>query len=366
MATSYFKLKILKRKWSTLKNNDTGEERNQDSKTDLKYVKKNKCRICLLDGSISIFDDGLIEIRESLKLFGGIEVSKNDNYPEHLCNNCYSFLQKAMLFRKKAQETNLILKKQFISKIESYTCSNEDKSARSESSSEMFEKYYNNNERSSTESKNNKCEVGNINVLSYNELVVHKNSKIHKNVRIQCPICKHLLTTQLYKKHLARHQSSYHLVCDVCGKMYRKDNLVRHLQLHTYELPYRCKICPYRGRFTESLKMHMCSHTGKKPFSCDKCQLRFLTRSNLNRHLLTHNKHKPFQCTECSRGFYTKRDMTLHFTSDHVGFRNFECKLCGNKYSTRKALMRHELKVHKREKMARGRMPLYLQAEYKE
>lgn len=364
MASSYFKLKILRRKWSTLKNKDRDKEKIQVSDTDLKNCNKTKCRICLLDGSVSIFDERSIEIKEPIKIFGGIEVSKDDGFPEYLCNNCYSFLQNAMLFRRKAQETNLILKKQCILKFESSTRSNDDESDKSENSTETFEKYC--NENKSTECKNNKCEICNIIFSSENELVIHKNSKQHKSVRIQCAICKRLLTSQLYRKHLVRHESSCHHVCEVCGKMYRKDNLIRHLQLHTLELPYQCKICPYKGRFPESLKMHMCSHTGQKPFSCDKCQLRFLTRSNLNRHLLTHNKHKPFKCTECCRGFYTKRDMILHFNSDHVGLKNFECKVCGYKYSTRKALMRHELRVHRREKMAKGRRPLYLQTEYKE
>ncbi|XP_050357657.1 gastrula zinc finger protein XlCGF17.1-like [Nymphalis io] len=358
MASSYFKLKILKRNLK-LNNSaiDLDEEHVNERDADSIKYKKSKCRICLLDGSISIFRKKTIDIIESIRLFGGIEISEKDSYPEYLCNSCYNLLQNAMLFRKKAQESNLLLRKQDMPKVEVIMCTND-----AESLSEYSCK---GNECKRTKSIKYKCEICDINFLTWSELVMHNSRIQHRNVRIQCPVCKGLLTTQLYKKHLARHQSASHLVCDVCGKMYRKDNLVRHLQLHNFDLPFRCKICPYRGRFPESLKIHMRTHTGQKPFSCDKCQLSFLTRSNLKRHLLTHNKQKPFKCTECSRGFYTKHDMAVHFTSDHVGIKNYGCKTCGNKYGTRKALMRHELRVHKREKMAKGRMPLYLQPEYK-
>ncbi|CAH0721205.1 unnamed protein product, partial [Brenthis ino] len=170
--------------------------------------------------------------------------------------------------------------------------------------------------------------------------MVHNNSKLHRSVRIQCRVCYGLFTAQLYEKHLASHRSTSHLICD-------------------------CKRCPYRGRSLESLKIHMHRHTGQKPFECEKCNSRFLTRSNLNRHFLTHSKQKSFKCIACARCFYTKHDMNIHFVSEHSGIKEFECKLCGNKYGSRKALMRHELRVHKRQKLAKGRMPLYLQAEYK-
>ncbi|XP_046972999.1 gastrula zinc finger protein XlCGF17.1-like [Vanessa cardui] len=358
MASSYFKLKILNRN-RKLKGVSIGldKEHVNEPNADLIKYKKSKCRVCLLDGSIFIFSKNSKELIESIKIFGGIEVSEEDNYPEYLCNSCYNLLQNAMLFRKKAQESYLVLTQQDKRKPVS-VYSNEEESLKSDT-------IYKEIENKNTKSIKYKCEICNIVFLTWNELVLHNNSIQHRNVRIQCPICKGLLTTQLYKKHLARHQSATHLVCDVCGKMYRKDNLVRHLQLHNFDLPFRCKICPYRGRFPESLKIHMRTHTGQKPFSCNKCHLSFLTRSNLKRHLLTHNKQKPFNCNECSRGFYTKHDMAVHITSDHIGIKNYRCKSCGNKYGTRKALMRHELRVHKREKMAKGRMPLYLQPEYK-
>ncbi|XP_028171989.1 gastrula zinc finger protein XlCGF17.1-like [Ostrinia furnacalis] len=358
MATSYFFLKILRRKRQKKRIQKRETEVDLNNFLDSTNSTKITCRICLKDGSVPIYaKDSAADLSEAVRSFGDIELSEGDEYPKYLCNACHSLLQGAILFRKSAKETEAILLNQApiqadpTVELEPETFSETDNNDYSESTTKKLTSY--------------KCKVCKLNFDSHKEYLAHKSSKQHRNVRIQCPICFGLLTPQLYKKHLTRHESASHLICDVCGKLYRKDNLVRHMQLHSFELPYQCQICPYRGRFMESLKIHMRTHTGDKPFSCDKCHLRFLTRSNLNRHLLTHKKDRPFKCVECRRGFYTQKDMDVHFKSDHAGIKDFGCRMCGNKYGTRKAFMRHELRVHKRDKMAKGRMPLYLQTEYR-
>lgn len=357
MATSYFFLKAIKRKrQKNIQKHDIVNEVSNSKNPE--QVENYKCRTCLKDGSVPIYgSENSHEISEAVKIFGDIDITENDEFPKHLCDYCHSLLQGAILFRKLAKDAEArLLQSSFQSELQTEmspheACSDTGNGFEDESSPKEVTSY--------------KCKLCKLTFQTHKEFMLHKNSKKHKNVRIQCPICFGLLTAQLYKKHLVRHESASHLICDVCGKLYRKDNLVRHMQLHSFDLPYQCQMCPYRGRFMESLKIHIRTHTGDKPFSCDKCQLRFLTRSNLNRHLLTHKKDRPFKCTECGRGFYTQRDMDVHFKSDHAGIKDFGCRMCGNKYGTRKALMRHELRVHKRDKMAKGRMPLYLQAEYK-
>uniref|UniRef100_A0A2A4JG74 Protein krueppel n=1 Tax=Heliothis virescens TaxID=7102 RepID=A0A2A4JG74_HELVI len=353
MSGSYFMLKFLKKARLKKQRKLLTEDSNSQA-TNLRTinVSNNKCRICLKDANQMIFNPkSPFNIKETIILFCGIHIDENDNNSKYLCKECYTFLEKAVAFRKLAQETQKLSQQK----------SSEDSAEKLDSSPDADDSESDTDE---VTQKAYSCKLCKLYFKTFDELIIHKKSKTHKNVRIQCPMCHRLLTAQLYQKHLARHKSASHLVCDICGKLYRKDNLVRHLQLHSYDLPFRCQICPYRGRFMESLKIHMRTHTGHKPFSCDKCELRFLTRSNLNRHLLTHKKERPFKCLECGRGFYIKSDMDVHFKSDHAGLKEFGCRMCGNKYGTRKALMRHELRVHKRDKMAKGRMPLYLRAEY--
>lgn len=314
-----------------------------------------KCRICLKTGIIPIYNSELpFDVQDAIRTFGDVEIQEDDSYPKHLCKTCHTLLNGAYLFRKSAKESDRILRLTWTEN--NTTTPSEDKDDFNISNNSPLEEH--------TENPY-KCETCNLEFRTLDKYSIHKSSKQHKNVRIQCPICHRLYTVQLYKNHVLRHQSSTHLICEVCGKLYRKDNLGRHLQLHSYDLPFQCQVCPYRGRFMESLKIHMRTHSGEKPFSCDKCKLQFITKSNLNRHLLTHNKEKPHKCIECGRGFYTKRDLDVHFKADHSGMKDLSCRMCCNKYVTRKALMRHELRVHKRDKMAKGRMPLYLQVEYR-
>lgn len=365
MASSYFKLKILRKKRSKINkiNTEEKEEVTCSNVFDSNISYKNTCRICLHEGSITISSEISSDLKEYINLFGGIDLSddEEDNFPKNLCNGCNSLLQNAILFRKKAQASSLLLKTKTLNdKFPLHSNDLWDKGGESNRNEN-----FTNDDKSNKEKSKYSCGSCNTDFFNCNELVVHNNSKLHRSVRIQCPVCYRLFSAQLFEKHLASHHSTSHLICDVCGKLYRKDNLTRHLQLHTNDLPFQCKKCPYRGRFLESLKIHMRTHTGHKPFACEKCNSRFLTRSNLNRHFLTHSKQKSFKCIECARCFYTKHDMNVHFVSEHSGIKEFDCKICGNKYGLRKALMRHELRVHKRQKLAKGRMPLYLQAEYK-
>lgn len=356
MSASYFKLKILKKKQSK-KIQQVKSETVHKNKT----YQGNRCRICLNEGCIPIYNERVtFDLSEAVRTFGEVEVQENDMYPKHLCDACHSLLSGAILFRKSAKESDEILRQASISSVSCITEFRDTTLLNDDDFREDLETIRHKEENVYV----HECKVCQIKFKTLQEYSRHKTIKKHFKVRIQCKICMKLLTQQLYKKHLARHQSATHLVCDVCGKLYRKDNLLRHLQLHSNELPFQCKVCPYRGRFMESLKIHMRTHTGDKPYSCDKCDLRFITRSNLNRHLLTHEKEKPFKCIECSRGFYIQRDLDIHLRADHAGIKEFCCKVCGNKYGTKKALMRHELRVHKRDKMAKGRMPLYLQAQF--
>lgn len=345
MVSAYFALRLIRRQ-RLARQKKRSEHKQSDNVELYNLPSAEKCRICLNVGKVPIYNKNTPELVDQIKTFGDIDVDENDSFPKFLCEVCYSRLQNAVLFRTSAKETDALLCQ---NDIETDNISNND-----------IKDYEVNN----TEKKH-KCKLCKRTFKTTDEYTAHVNSKQHKHVRVQCPVCYGLFTAHLYERHLARHQSASHLICEVCGKMYRKDNLIRHLKLHSFELPYHCKMCPYRGRSTESLKIHMRTHTGDKPYSCDKCQLRFLTRCNLSRHLLTHQKERPYKCHECGRGFYMKRDMEVHVRSDHAGIKEFGCISCGNKYGTKKALMRHELRVHKREKMAKGRMPLYLQAEYR-
>ncbi|XP_055021138.1 zinc finger protein 888-like isoform X2 [Boleophthalmus pectinirostris] len=51
---------------------------------------------------------------------------------------------------------------------------------------------------------------------------------------------------------------------------------------------HECPICQKKLGRKQELKRHMLLHTGEKPFSCPVCEKRFIQKSNLKSHIVTH------------------------------------------------------------------------------
>lgn len=321
-----------------------------DSKVKTEFNNEDyTCRVCLKDGGIPIFNvDSNIDISEDLNLFGGIDVREDDNFPKYLCSSCHSLLQGAILLRKTAQRSENTLKSNEGLGYDNTSDDNYDYVL-----PEVQPDYH--------------CQRCNLEFDSFKAYSEHRASVEHENMKIKCPVCDKLYSESYYKKHMLLHQSDVPFVCDICGKKFiLQGQFTRHRLTHFYNLPFKCSLCPYRGRFTESLKMHMRTHTGDRPYQCSECAKTFINKSNLNKHILTHKTDHDFKCDTCGRGFNTKRNLDLHFKVDHTGIKDHVCNVCGKAFGYRKQMMKHQLKVHKREKLRSGRLPLYLQVETKQ
>ncbi|KAG7297426.1 hypothetical protein JYU34_019413 [Plutella xylostella] len=315
------------------------------------------CRVCLKDGHIPIFGDSdklTEDVSEALSTFANIEITMEDNFPKYLCTACYSLLQGAIIFRKTAQHSDKILKKPKKEIIQETPFDDEvSHSFDEDNSNETREKTY-------------RCKKCDIDFKCAKDLQNHRKVTNHWKMKRPCPICNKVYSNYYFKRHMEYHKHSTPYVCDVCGKAFvLQGHFSRHRMTHDFELPFQCTMCPYRGRFTESLKMHMRSHTGEKPYQCPECPVRCINMSNLKRHRNTHKKEHDFKCETCGKGFFMKRDLDLHFKVDHTGIKDHVCNVCGKAFGYRKQMMKHQLKVHKREKLKSGRMPLYLQVERK-
>lgn len=315
------------------------------------------CRVCLKQGTIPIHRDNPSEdLTDAITTFGGIEINISDSYPKYLCQSCFSLLQGAILFKKTAQESDECLKKSTEPKLEV--------------DNDFSDSAYDNDTESFISTKEQKtvthlviCKQCDLEFKTFQEYNDHTLTDEHGNQKKTCSICNKTYSSAYFKKHMKIHQQETAYICDVCGKHFVLQNqFTRHRLTHFYSLPFKCSLCPYKGRFTESLKMHMRSHTGEKPYICEECPQRFITKSNLNKHMLTHKKERDFVC-ECGRGYYTKREFDLHFKVEHAGIKEHVCPICGKAFGYRKQMMKHQLKVHKREKLKFGRMPIYLKVE---
>ncbi|XP_026754169.2 gastrula zinc finger protein XlCGF17.1-like [Galleria mellonella] len=333
----------------------------KDSAISSNDVAQKICRVCLKEGEIPIYDNkGTGDISEELNLFGGLDVQADDDYPKYICQTCHALLLGAILFRKTAQQSDQLLKRPT---QESMLLTDNDDLTNDIGEDNACEY----EEEKCKETKNYHCKRCDLDFQSFNEYSEHRLSQEHENMRHTCPICKNTYTALYFKKHLALHKLENTYMCDICGKIFIvQGQFTRHRLTHFYSLPFKCSLCPYKGRFSESLKMHMRTHTGEKPYQCTQCPSRFVNKSNLNKHMLTHKGVHDFKCNLCGRGFYTKRNLDLHFKVDHTGIKDHVCNVCGKAFGYRKQMMKHQLKVHKREKLRSGRMPLYLQVETKQ
>ncbi|CAK1544713.1 unnamed protein product [Leptosia nina] len=325
----------------------------QDSReyTEIKKESELKCRVCLKDGNIPIFGNLLSDdVSENLRTFADVEIDPDDRFPKFLCYKCHSQLQSAVQFRRAAQQAAKILRE---SPLHPNDDINDDNFTYESDLNE---------EQTKTSAQNYICGRCNKSFVTFEEYSEHI-SAFHENAQRVCPICNKTYKEIYFKRHLSMHNKTQ-FICDICGKhSFFKGEFTKHRLTHSYHLPYKCSLCPYRGRFTESLKLHMRTHTGDKPYQCTQCSSRFVTKSNLNKHSLTHRDSYEFKCESCGKGFHLKKTYELHFKVDHAGIKEHICNICNKAFGYRKQMMKHQLKVHKREKLRSGRMPIYLQVQ---
>lgn len=358
------------KKFSCSPKHDTEPEQSSSTEVSVKLEHPDDdtqtCRVCLKEGVIPIFgSNGGEDYAEPLRMFGGIEFHADDEYPKYLCQSCHDLLEGAILLRKTAQISDERLRRpcEFPVNNDKFSDNDQDNDDHTEDLHIPFEYQ----DQKVLKDDSYKCKKCNLDFDTFKDYADHRISPEHENMRHMCHICKKSYTSLYYKRHMALHKPEKTYMCDICGKEFIvQGQFTRHRLTHFYDLPYKCSLCPYRGRFSESLKMHMRSHTGEKPYQCSACPSKFVSKSNLNKHMWTHKTDHDFKCEACGRGFYTKRSLELHFKVDHTGIKDHVCNICGKAFGYRKQMMKHQLKVHKREKFRSGRLPLYLQFESKE
>ena len=86
------------------------------------------------------------------------------------------------------------------------------------------------------------------------------------------------------------------------------------------------------------------SSGGRRTFSCNQCnEMEFRSLQHLETHTL--EVHGAYRCHVCQAKFTQRSNLQRHALK-HVGFKPFQCRLCGHGYYRKDHLMRHMEVLH--------------------
>uniref|UniRef100_A0A8R1HXE5 C2H2-type domain-containing protein n=1 Tax=Caenorhabditis japonica TaxID=281687 RepID=A0A8R1HXE5_CAEJA len=102
--------------------------------------------------------------------------------------------------------------------------------------------------------------------------------------------------------------------CMHCAKVFtRKNDLDRHIKIHTGEKEHECPVCHATFRMKSTLKSHMATHSDEPPgFQCTVCQKAFYEKKTLVVHMRIHTGEQPFKCQYCDLHFRTTAMTRTH------------------------------------------------------
>lgn len=130
------------------------------------------------------------------------------------------------------------------------------------------------------------CDLCGAVVKHKGSLVQHKKS-VHSNKRPhKCEICgSQFKLFQQLKTHKRRHDPDFVETCTICGKTLKKGHLTTHMKRHTNDRKYRCEKCGKNFYEKQDLERHVILHSGEKPNKCPHCSYACAFKGNLTKHI---------------------------------------------------------------------------------
>ena len=131
--------------------------------------------------------------------------------------------------------------------------------------------------------------------------------------------------------------------CPVCSyATNRKDNLQKHLLIHTNKRPHKCSICGKGFKDKSNMITHQKNVHSEKKYECQVCHKFLSTKNSLKEHMYLHRPDdKPFKCMKCNFSCVRKIKLLQHIAFKHDNNSNFFCIICKKQFGTK-----HQVDTH--------------------
>ena len=87
-------------------------------------------------------------------------------------------------------------------------------------------------------------------------------------------------------------------------------------------------------------------HPGVKPFACDTCEKRFDRKENLMRHVRIHTGDRRYVCNYCGKGYTDPSGLKKHVINKHNDGPKFTCEHCSTVLVSKERLEKHFATQH--------------------
>ena len=129
--------------------------------------------------------------------------------------------------------------------------------------------------------------------------------------------------------------------CGICGKTITTKNMARHMEKHTGKKKFQCDVCQAAFYQKTHLKNHILLHDSSEFYECGECGQKFLRKTDHQKHLRAiHSVEIPLVCLTCGVQFLDPQKLELH-KQLHAGERQELCGVCGDKFSSKAAMISH-------------------------
>lgn len=159
--------------------------------------------------------------------------------------------------------------------------------------------------------------------------VSRKHASPDENSMIECKLGKNCTTDEDMSKIPIRQVRD--IPCKRCGVILDDGAAFEHHNTDVHSV-YTCRVCFNTFTCRNNMKRHMRLHTGFRPYTCKLCSESFTRKDDIKRHLIRHSFDKPFRCNICRKGYMDRKTVKNHVRKEHNSKIIHICQTCGETF----------------------------------